>query len=244
VDVAGIDLASPVIGLDAAPDPVPMQTLTKWGVKDQAWVVAATLFDGSLVMVDAATGCLVTDAQGALIEPSNTQGSFTDVGATSDPSVLSDDATGREIVTSTCGGLVRSESWTITYDGSQGNWQVVGSLSGLQDRRLFEDQRYVSDNGGFSLLVFSGPLPSTDGDSFDYTATEGILRMDSVTNSAQSSTTFDAPGEPIVFQYDVGPTGGGWDVLDRRTFTLLPLTGNDLVMRVRMETWNVEVVWE
>ncbi|NOY26086.1 MAG: hypothetical protein GXP62_09460 [Oligoflexia bacterium] len=244
VDAAGIDLFSPVVGLDAAPDPINVQTLTQWGVWNQAAVVVATLFDGSLVMVDAATGCLVTDIQGALVDPTNTSGAFYDLGAISNPAIQTDDATGREVVTSPCGGLMRSESWTITFDGATGDWLVDGSLSGPQANRLHEDERYVSDNGGFSMLILSGPLATTDGDEFQYTSTEGVLRLNSVTDSSTSTTTFDAPGKPLVFQYDVGPTGGGWDVLDRRTFALLPLIGNDLVLRVRLESWNVEVVWE
>lgn len=243
---AGIDLFSPVIGLDSAPDPILVQTLTDYGVRNQATVITATLFDGSLVMVDAATGCLVNDIQGARLTTSSgvEEVPFTDRGAQSTPALQADDATGRKVVTTTCGGLMRTETWTIIYDGSAGNWVVEGSVTGRQQARLYEDSRYVSDNGGFSILVLSGPLASTDGDEFEFSSEEGILRLDGVTDARAGETTFDAPGEPIVFQFDAGPTGGGWDVLDRRTFALLPLTGNDLVLRVRLESWNVEVVWE
>lgn len=246
VDLAGIDLFSPVIGIDAVPEPLDVQTLTPWGTYDSAWALALTLFDGSLVLMDAATGCLVTDIEGARVtlDQGEEDVDFTDYGATSSPALQIDEATGRKVITSTCGGLVRTETWTVTYDGARGDYRVEGSVTGEQVGRLVEDQRYVSDHGGFSLLVLSGPLPTTDGDQFTFYAEEGILRLDTINDAELGDTPFDAPAAPVVFQLDVGPTGGGWDQLDRRSYALLPLTGNDLVLRVRLRTWNVEVVWE
>lgn len=245
-DVAGIELYTPVMGLDAAEDLIELQTLTAWGVRDEGHVVALTTFDGSLLLMDAATGCLVTDIEGPQVSSSSGEEDvdFTDLGASSTPALLIDSDTGRRVTTNPCGGLVRSETWTLTYDGAQGDWMVSGSLSGDQVNRAREDERYLSDNGGFSLLILSGPEASTDGDEFRFATEEGILRMDAIEGGAASDTTFEAPGEPVVFTYDAGPTGGGWDQLDRRSYVLLPLTGNDLVLRVRLETWNVEVVWD
>ena len=246
VEAAGMDLFAPVVGLDGVPDPLDVQTITPWGTYDSAWALALTLFDGSLVMMDAATGCLVTDIEGARLTLDNGEEDvdFTDRGEVSSPALQIDDATGRKVVTSTCGGLVRTETWTLIYDGARGDWRGDGSVSGEQVNRLVEDQRYVSDNGGFSMLLLSGPLPSTDGDQFTFYSEEGILRLDTIADAELGDTPFDAPAAPVVFQLDVGPTGGGWDQLDRRSYALLPLTGNDLVMRVRLRTWNVEVVWE
>lgn len=245
-DLAGIDLFSPVIGIDAVPDVQDVQTLTPWGTYDSAWVLALTLFDGSLLMMDAATGCLITDIEGArlTLDQGEEDVDFVDFGATSSPALQVDDATDRKVITSTCGGLVRTETWTLTYDGARGDYKVEGSVTGEQVGRLVEDQRYVSDNGGFSMLVLSGPLPTTDGDRFTFYSEEGLLRLDTITDAQLGDTLFDAPAAPLVFQLDVGPTGGGWDQLDRRSYALLPLTGNDLVLRVRLRTWNVEVVWE
>lgn len=247
VDDAGIELYSPVVGLAAVPDRQRLQTTTRWGVYNEAWVVALTLFDGSLMMLDAESGCLVTDSQGARLveEAGDEKIEFTDRGALSSPVLQIDEATGRRVATSSCGGLVRNESWKITYDGTASNWVVRGAVSGEQVGRLYEDQRYVSDNGGWSIAITSGPLPSTDGDEWSFTTVEGVLRLTEVSDAGSGSTTgFQLPGEPVIFQYDAGPTGGGWDVLDRRTFALLPLTGNDLVLRVWLRTFNVEVVWD
>lgn len=247
VDAAGLDLFAPVVGLAAAPDPVRVQTAARWGVYEEAWVVVLTLFDGSMMMLDAETGCLITDSQGARLveEGGDEKIEFTDRGATSTPALQIDEATGRRVTTSACGGLVRNESWRITYDGASANWTVQGAVSGEQVGRLYEDQRYVSDNGGWSIAITSGPLPATDGDEWQFTTVEGVLRLTEVSDSGSgSSTSFQLPGEPVIFQYDAGPTGGGWDELDRRTFALLPLTGNDLVLRVWLRTWNVEVVWD
>lgn len=248
VDAAGIDLFAPVVGMAAAPEPERIPALTDWGVQQQAWVVVLSLFDGSLLMMDAATGCLVTDEEGARLtrQSNGREVEFIDRGAVSAPVlVVEDEATDRRVTTSSCGGLIRNETWRIIYDGATADWRVIGSTSGEQDNRLVEDERYVSDNGGFSLTVLSGPLPPTTGDEWTFTTQEGLLRLQEVTGSSSSSgTPLLLPGEPVIFQYDAGPTGGGWDVLDRRTYALLPLTGNDLVLRVWLRTWNVEVVWD
>ncbi|RME25426.1 MAG: hypothetical protein D6798_09005 [Deltaproteobacteria bacterium] len=246
VDAAGIDLHTAVISLDAAPDPIEVQTLTPWGVRDEAKVVAMTTFDGSVLMMDAATGCLVTTIDGARATTKNGVEDirFTDRGAASSPGLQVDESTGRQITTSPCGGLMRSETWTLTYDGVEGNWIVEGSVSGEQQGRAYEDERYTSDNGGFSILILAGPDPSTDGDQFQFSTEEGILRMDAIPNAKTSDTPFDAPGELTIFQDEVGATGGGWDQLDRRTYALVPLTGNDLAVRMRLQSWAIEVVWE
>ncbi len=243
---AGIDLFTPVVGMQAGPDPIRTPTLTPWGVRDEAMVVALTTFDGSLLMMDAATGCLVTDIQGAHVTTKNgvEDISYTDVGSNSSAALQIDEYTGRQVTTSTCGGLVRSETWTLTYDGVAGNWRVEGTVTGEQEGRLTEDERYVSDNGGFSIIILAGPEPSTDGDEFQFSTEEGILRKDAIVDARAGDTPFDVPGAPVVFQAEVGPTGGGWDELERRTYALVPLTGNDLVVRVRLQSWNIEVVWE
>ncbi len=246
VDGAGIDLHTAVISLDAAPDPINVQTITPWGVRDEASVVAMSTFDGSVLMMDAATGCLVTTIEGPKANTTNgvEDIKWTDLGASSSPGLQVDESTGRQITTSPCGGLMRSETWTLTFDGVEGNWVVEGSVSGLQEGRATEDERYTSDNGGFSILILAGPDPTTDGDQFQFSTGEGILRMDAIPNAKSSDTPFDAPGELTIFQDDVGATGGGWDELDRRTYALVPLTGNDLAVRMRLQSWAIEVVWE
>ena len=56
--------------------------------------------------------------------------------------------------------------------------------------------------------------------------------------------TVELPAAPVLFEYTAGPTGGGWDPVDRRTFALLPVTNSDFTVRVRLEAWSVEAIWE
>ena len=114
-----------------------------------------------------------------------------------------------------------------------------------QEGRANEDKRYVSDNGEISFTVLAGSQPTSDGDSFVFYTDEGILRINgALMAGAVEAAPLELPAAPLVFQYDAGPTGGGWDPLDRRTFVLLPVTNSDLVMRVRVEPWLSEVIWD
>jgi hypothetical protein len=86
--------------------------------------------------------------------------------------------------------------------------------------------------------------PATDGDTWTISVTDGVLEAGGdLTRDGDSEFTFEMPGRPSPFWYDTGPTGGGWDELDRRPFMLWPITGSDLVGRVRLSSGYVEVVW-
>lgn len=242
----GIDLGSPVVGLDASRERVYLPERNDLDRRVESKVVAVSTYGGSLMLLNGATGCAATDYQGPHVPI--TQGfesvQFTDVGRSSSPSLLVDDATGRRVQASRCGGVVRTEMWTVTFDELAGNWEVEGSISGLQVQRAFEDQRYVSDTGAISFTVTAGAAASSDGDNFSFYTDEGILRIDRVqrTGAAQAEA-LELPAAPVLFEYRTGRTDGGWDKRNQRAMIMLPVMNSDLVLRVRVKRWDVEAIW-
>jgi hypothetical protein len=243
----GIDLRSPIVGLAATPERVMLQQETNWGTRVQEKVVAVTTYDGSLILLEGDSGCAVNTVEGAHVPI--VQGvesiSFADAGKESNPYLYKDGATQRRIMTTRCGGVARSEKWTAIYSEVDGTYELEGTKSGIQVNRAIEDQRYVSDNGDISFTILAGTMPATDGDTFLFFMDEGILRIDQAIRQAGfSSEPLELPAEPIVFQYQAGPTGGGWDEYDLRAFILVPVTNSDLVLRVRLQAWETEAIWD
>ncbi len=244
-EVAGISLHAPVVGLSATPEPVRLQQETAWGARIEAPTVAITTASGTMVMMDTETGCLVTDVNGPTLDSDSTGDTigFSDVGLTSTPAFLLDDATGWGVVVNPCGGVARSESWTVTYDQAVDGWVVEGTRSDEQESLAYEETRYVSDHAEVSFTLLNGGAPATSGDTFVFSVDDAVLRFDEIISTDSSSTPLSHPAAPLVFQTLAGPTGGGWDVLDRRTFVLLPVTNLNLVLRARLSSWDIEVVW-
>lgn len=244
-ETAGLYVHSGVVGLAAAPDPIRLQQTTAWGARIEAPVVAMTTEAGELLMIDADTGCLAQSEGGPTLiaDSKGDYVPFTDVGPTSAPAFLVDDATNAPVTINPCGGVARTESWTVTYDGATGGWFVRGTLSDDQQGEAYEETRYVSDDAAVSFTILNGATPPTNGDTFAFSVDDGVLRLNSIKTSSSTSTKFYLPAGPVIFQTDNGPTGGGWDVLDRRTYALVPVTNSDLVTRVRLSSWTAEVLW-
>jgi len=243
----GISLHSPVVGLDATNDRVTLGQENSAGVRVQRKAVAVTTSGGSLLMLEGGSGCAGLTVEGPHVPI--TQGvesiSFADAGRISDPYLLKDDDTQRRIQTHACGGVVQEEKWTLTYSEVSGSWEIEGNISGIQQGRALEDQRYVSDNGAISFTIMAGSQASSDGDSFVFYTDEGIMRINGALRPGSvESAPLELPAPPVVFQYNAGPTGGGWDELDRRTFVLLPVTNSDFVLRIRVKPWVAEVIWD
>ena len=55
--------------------------------------------------------------------------------------------------------------------------------------------------------------------------------------------TFTAPGRPVAFETDNGPSGGGWDAVDLRQYVLLPVTNSDFVDRVWLDEAQTYTFW-
>jgi hypothetical protein len=243
----GLDLASPVVGIAPSRERVYLPERNDLERRIESKVVAVTTYNGSLLLLEGATGCVATSYEGPHVPIS--QGyetvQFNDTGRPSNPSLLVDDATARRVQTSHCGGVLRTERWSLTFDEIQGNWEVDGSLSGVQNGRAAEDVRYVSDNGSISFTVVAGSEASSDGDNFDFYTDEGILRIDRMLRQgASQADALELPAAPTLFEYRMGNSDGGWDSRRQRTMVLLPVVNSDVVLRVRVKQWDVEVVWD
>jgi len=245
-EVEGVDLGGPVTGLAAAPFSVLLQETTEWGARLEDDVVAVSLFSGHMALLEVSTGCLAQDENGPRsIESSDDYFDFQDYGSYSDPYMWEDEATSRHIAVNSCAGVARDEEWSLIYDELQQGWLVEGSVSGLQTELARNDQRYVSDEGAISFTVMAGISPADDGDRYLVTVRDGILLASGdLYRDGDPEHAFELPGRPVVFWYDAGPTGGGWDELDRRAYALWPLMNSDFVARVRLSSGHTEIVWD
>ncbi len=245
--VGGLDLRSPVVGLSTLPDTVLLFQEANSGARVEKKGVAVTTFDGALALIEGDSGCMATDGQGAriLYDTGAYQLEYVDRGNPSNPVLFTDPDTARAVVGSECGGIARDETWTLTYDGVVGAWRVEGSVSGLQEGLAYEDERYVTDDGGISFLMLSGTAPTTDGDIYLFSVDDGVLEVSSVPiDSGEYELPFDLPGPPLAFTLDAGPTGGGWDKDRTKVNVLVPVTNSDIAIRQRVQGWFTEFVFD
>lgn len=245
--VGGVDLGSPVVGLSPSPSPIRLQSEGNNGARDDGQVVMVTTFDGSIRMFEADTGCLAIDVLGPRVSTGgSTDGvDVIDNAPDSDPVLYIDPATSSAVSPQACGGILRTESWVLTYDEVQGNWAVEGTRSGEQDGRLYENERYVTDNGSMSLLILSGNSPSSDGDRFEFSSSDGVLRISELNRQGSNTPTpVELPAPPVLFSMESGPSGGHWDPDRTQIHALVPITGSDFVVRLRPQAWKVEVLYE
>lgn len=250
--VEGIDLGSPITGLSASLGAVKLARMDAWGAIPRVPTVLAAAGDGKVYHLEGATGCAVTDIQGphaSLASDGSATVALQDLGATSNADLVIDDESDLAVVPSPCGGVTRSESWTVIYDSAKLGWVVEGTRSGVQGRMARSGERYVSDTGAVSFLVVEGALPPTDGDRFAFTMDAGLQVFrcsDNDANSACTSvdTNWDLPGRPAAFETYNGATGGGWDEVDRRQYMMLPVTNTDIVARLRLDAGDSDVKWQ
>ncbi len=132
-----------------------------------------------------------------------------------------------------------------TFDGTLGAWVVEGERAGLQENLAYEDQRYVSDEGVLSFLILAGQSPSTHGDQYAWTVYDNVVEVDGdLDRDGDIDQELELPARPVAFSYLAGPTGGGWDEVNRKTGVLWPLTDDNTVLRVNLQTAQIEVVWD
>ena len=244
-DPWGLDLGSPVTGLAAASFPVRLPETTEFGARVVEPTVAVSLFSGQMLQLEATTGCLAQDEGGPRsLEGDTNSFGFEDLGDASDSTIWMDEATERHVTVNSCAGIAQSEEWQVVFDEVDQSWWVEGAESAEQDGRAFNDLRYVSDQGAISFTIMTGLAPATDGDRYYITVDDGVLRASGdLDRYGDDEHYFEMPGRPAAFWYDGGPTGGGWDQLDRRAFMLWPITNSDYVVRVRLSSAEGEIVW-
>jgi hypothetical protein len=245
--LGGPVLQSPVVGLSPTRQAIRLQEENNLGVREDDQVVAITTFDGQLQMLEGRSGCVAMDRYGPRIRVINNSESigFVDRGSVSNPYLYEDPVTSRKVVFPDCGGVVRNEVWTLTYDGVSGDWRVEGSVTGEQIGRAHEDERYVSDQGEVSFLILAGTSPSSDGDTFKFAVEGGTLEIDTVLlPDSSTERAVELPGPPLVFQVESGPQGGGWDEDRTHIYALVVATNADFAFRADLQGWTVDAYWD
>lgn len=242
-DVDGLPLRAPITGMVALPDPVLLQETSAWGARRRERGVVISTFEGALYLAEGSTGCLASDETGpfGIADPDN---GFSDHGSVSNPLLWSDDITGEVIQVNPCAGIARNEQWTAIFDEVDGSWVVEGSVMGVQEARAYEDQRYISDHGEISFLILSGSEASSEGDRFTFEVYEGAMKVTGVSQYGGAETKVRTPGRPAAYSYLAGPTGGGWDVVNRKVGVVWPIQGSDVVLRVNMQSGFIEESWD
>lgn len=249
-EVAGVWLGEPVTGLAASTGEVWLQQETAWGARPRVPTVVVTGALGHAWMLEGETGCGVEDEDGAY-GPVYGDGTLDggDYGNPGSTLFAYDEGTGEQVVTSSCGGVTRSETWSVTYDSASLSWVVEGSESGVQAARAVEDRRYVSDTGAISFLLLSGALPPSDGDRFEFQTRSGLINwaVADVNHDGEgiaSSEGFGWLGRPATYHAYHGPTGGGWDKVDRREYALVVSTNTDVAASLWLDEGATVHAWQ
>jgi hypothetical protein len=215
-------LSSLIVGLAATVQPAATQDLDLDGDPLFTHMVVATTFSGQLFLLDAESGCQIFGLPGGsyVEEPSNLDDAFVDTGAPSDPVTIVDAATLDLVTTHPCGGVSESEDWVVTYDSALASYEVEGSLSGIQQNRLFEGERYVSDNGSISMLILPGNSPTTDGDLWAFAVNDGVTPI-----AMQM-----LPSDPLIYTELYDDRSGSWFKVREREVAVVAHSGDDVVL--------------
>ena len=245
--VQGMAFQEPVRGIAAVHGEVLLPERDPENERISGRAVAVSLQDDRVVFMAEETGCLLRTAYGPALAP------YTDLSGSVDyvdnfrtvvasPPYLETDAWYGEAVTfPACGGLTQREEWRLTYRSYLGGWEVEGDVSGVQKNVAYEDTRYVSDAGEFSLMVRSGGTPSRDGWRIEFRSSPGVVQADgdNLSQSSGRNITLALPSDPVYFSYLAGPAGEQTE----RPYLLVVAEGADLAARVHPGDGSVEATW-
>ncbi|MBM75804.1 MAG: hypothetical protein CMK59_10425 [Proteobacteria bacterium] len=241
----GINLSSLISGLTPIPS-IFLQNRSSWQGRKKDHAVVATTFAGDILLIEGSTGCLATTQTGPTLADlssySESSVVFTDVGPASNPELLTN-GLGEQVTLNPCGGIVRNEQWTLTYDGFNGDWIVEGELSGEQEHRAVSNQRYQTDLAQLSFTLIHGTQPPTDGDSFTFFTNANTLSMNTLLNSTGRQEPLQFPRTPHFFTYQLGAEDGGWEPITQEPAVVVPITNSDILIRLDLESWMVSAVW-
>ncbi len=231
-EVDAIELYSPVSGLAGSRVAVKIPEATTDQAQRQSILVGATTYKGDLWAIKGEDGCLMfATPEGAHLDSNGWQ--WGDQGASSNPQPAVDPETGRSVVTSSCGGVTRGETWYFVYDETLQGYRVRGSRANkggtYQSRLAYEDERFVSDGGEISVLIRSGTLPTTDGDTWYFRVDSG-LRPPSVE---------DLPSDFEIYTQEYGDRSEEWTEVNFRSLAIVPATLSDLVYKVNLASPNL-----
>lgn len=228
VMTAGIDpihVRTPVSGMTATPGTVETAMLDEDGTRFERPAIVTATFGAEMFLLDAATGCQFFSSPAGADVATTAEAAFTDVGAISSPTLVADGDTARVVTTHPCGGITRTEVWTLRFDAWTQDYEVEGSRSGVQAARLREGERYISDTGAISLLIVPGTRATTDGDSWTFPASSGVVVI----------PLQELPGDPVAYTEPFDDRDGRWYKLRTREVAVLPHAGNDVVLWIDLQ---------
>jgi len=218
-----------IAGMTAGLRPVETNELDLDGTRHSVYGIFATTFGGELYFIDAGTGCQVFGTPARAYADFSSSGSvsglFSDVGFASDPQVVYDAAGEAVLSTHPCGGVTRTELWTLRYSEALQSYAVEGSRSGEQQARLFEGDRYISDHGEISLLILPGTQPTTDGDSWSFSVNDGVTPV----------PLQELPGDPLVYTELYDDRSGDWFEVKEREVAVIPHVANDVLLWIDLQ---------
>ena len=227
-EVDATHVGSLIAGLAASQRGIESAILDESGTRLYRYGVMATTFAGRLYWIDAATGCQVFGTPtGAYLEvaPESLNSTFGDVGYSSNPQLVFDEVAERAVTTHACGGVSRSESWRVYYQEAEQSYEVEGSISGVQQNRAYEGERYLSDDGSISFLIFPGTRPTTEGDRWSFPINDGVTPV----------AIQELPGDPLIFTELFDDRDGDWWKVREREIAVIPHMGNDVVLWVDIQ---------
>ena len=215
-------LSSLIVGLAATERPADTLDLDLDGDPRATHMIAATTFAGQMFLLDAESGCQVfgLPSRAYIESPADITDAFFDTGTPSDPVAVVDLATLELVTTHPCGGVSRTEDWTLRFDGHTQSYEVEGSLSGVQHKALYEGDRYVSDTGAFSMLILPGNGPTTDGDTWAFSINDGVTPI-----AMQM-----LPSDPLIYTELYDDRSGTWWKVRQREVAVVAHAGDDVVL--------------
>ena len=216
-----------VSGLAASHDSIETTELDLDGTRAETYGIFATTFAGEMYWIDAATGCQVfsTPARAHLDPTQSCATRFIDSGLQSDPGLVFDGGAERCVTTHACGGVTRTETWIFTFNADLQAYEVEGNRSGEQLNLAFEGDRYVSDDGAISVLILPGVLPTTHGDRYVFSMSDGVIPVQ----------MHELPGDPVLYTELFDDRSGPWFKVRERQIGLIPHAGNDVVLWVDLQ---------
>lgn len=224
-EVDAISVRTPTAGLTETPGPVETAQLDEDGSRFTRHAIAVATFGAEMFLLDAETGCQFFDSPAGADVETSAAAAFTDVGSVSDPQLVADADTARIVTTHPCGGVTRTEVWTLRFDAWTQDYEVEGSRSGVQVARAREGERYWSDTGAISFLILPGTRATTDGDSWTFPATSGLSPI----------PLQELPADPVVYTELFDDRDGRWFKVRTREVAIVPHTGNDVVLWIDLQ---------
>jgi len=232
---------APVAGLAAIDAVHAWPEINSAGAALQGRSVAVSLSTGGLQFIEADTSCLMQSSAGPYTKAtSGTSDYSTNIAsyraADGYPYFVTSPDTGVHIELSRCGGLVRSETWTVTYRQNLAAWEVSGTLSGPQTGLAYNNQRYLSDDGAISFTMRSGALALHEGWAFSFVTVPGVMTADGTNANSSGRTSLTLPGDPLFFEASdstglVSP------------YVLVTAQGADMAARINPSTGLVDAEW-